>query len=206
VPGARIEETSVEEFEAEAARVRPRVVFCAVRDAAAGLAALKQLRSSGAGPRILFLTPAAAIGERLAALEAGFDDVLTSPVDDAELAGRLALLLRRPPATRVTRLPVGDGLELDIDRRELLRDGKWVHLRPKEAGLLELLARMPGRPLTRDHILRRVWGADHLGDRRTVDVHVRWLRAKIEPDPRRPVRLLTVRGVGYRLEPPAPRE
>jgi len=146
VPGVRLEETTLEELEAEAARLRPRVVFCAARDAAAGLIVLKRLRSGGASPRILFLTPADAVEERLAALDTGFDDVLSAPVGDAELAGRLALLLRRLPATRVTRLPVGDGLELDIDRRELLRDGEWVHLRPKEAGLLELLARTPGRP------------------------------------------------------------
>jgi two-component system response regulator RegX3 len=66
-----------------------------------------------------------------------------------------------------------------------------------------VLIRASGRTLTRTHILARVWGADHRGDPRTVDVHVRWLRAKIEPEPRRPVRLLTVRGVGYRLETPA---
>ena len=91
-------------------------------------------------------------------------------------------------------------LELDLERRELLRDGAWVHLRPKEARLLELFARMPGRVLTRHHILERVWGPDHDGDPRTVDVHVRWLRSKIEPDPHAPVWLVTIRGVGYRLE------
>ena len=96
---------------------------------------------------------------------------------------------------------MGDGVELDLDRRELLRDDRWIHLRPKEAQLLELFARNPGRTLAREHILERVWGAGHDGDPRTVDVHVRWLRDKIEPDPHVPTRLLTVRGRGYRLEP-----
>jgi DNA-binding response OmpR family regulator len=93
-------------------------------------------------------------------------------------------------------------MELDLGRQALWRDGTWVHLRPKEARLLELFARSPGRVHSRAQILERVWGPAHAGDPRTVDVHVRWLRAKIERDPHAPTRLLTVRGVGYRLEPP----
>jgi DNA-binding response OmpR family regulator len=137
----------------------------------------------------------------LTALEAGVDEVLSEPMSRSELAARLRILLRRSRQARRTRLRIGERLELDLERRELLRDGTWVHLRPKEARLLELFARSPGRVLTRSHILERVWGPDHEGDPRTVDVHVRWLRSKIEPDPHHPVWLVTVRDVGYRLEP-----
>jgi DNA-binding response OmpR family regulator len=75
-----------------------------------------------------------------------------------------------------------------------------VHLRPKEFGLLAMLAGHPGRAWTRRQLMDRVWGPGHAGESRTVDVHVRWLRSKIEPDPAHPVRLVTVRGVGYRLD------
>ncbi|MBA3851001.1 MAG: winged helix-turn-helix transcriptional regulator [Chloroflexi bacterium] len=98
------------------------------------------------------------------------------------------------------RLRVSDGIDLDLDSRELRRDGRAVHLRPKEFGLLDLLARHPGRTFTRRQLLDRVWGSDRDGDPRTVDVHVRWLREKLEEDPEHPRLLMTVRGVGYRLD------
>lgn len=119
-------------------------------------------------------------------------------MNEAELAGRTRLPQRRVRPSRVKRLEVGDGL--DLDRRELRRHAVWVHLRPKEASLLELFARAPGRAMTRDHVLVRVWGPDHQGDSRTVDVHVRWLRLKIAPGPRAAIWLLTIRGVGYHLD------
>jgi DNA-binding response OmpR family regulator len=180
--------------------LRPRVAVWAVDDAGAGLHALSSLRGARTDARLLYVTPPEAEQERLAALEAGVDEVATRPISVNELVGRMRLLLRRARPARRTRLPVGDDLELDLDRRQLLRGEEWIHLRPKEARLLELFARSPGRVLTREQILERVWGPNHDGDPRTVDVHVRWLRAKIEPEPHAPVRLLTVRGVGYRLE------
>lgn len=85
---------------------------------------------------------------------------------------------------------------------EVRRDGLAVHLRPKEFGLLALMASHPGRAYTRRELLERVWGKGHETGVRTVDVHVRWLRQKLEADPERPVHLVTVRGVGYRLDPP----
>lgn len=180
---------------------RPRVVALDDPDAVRGLRSVRTLRNARLDARILFITPAEAEHERLEALEAGVDEALTGPLAVSELAGRIRLLLRRGRPPRRTRLPIGEHMELDLDRRELLRDGEWIHLRPKEARLLELFARSPGRVLTREQILDRVWSPDHDGDPRTVDVHVRWLRAKIEPDPHAPVWLVTVRGVGYRLEP-----
>ena len=180
--------------------LRPRVAVWAGSDATAGLAAMTVLRTARTGARLLFVTPAEAEAERLAALEAGVDEAVGRPISMSELTGRIRLLLRRARPARRTRLVVGEGIELDLDRRQLLRGDEWVHLRPKEARLLELFARSPGRALSRDHILERVWGPNHDGDPRTVDVHVRWLRSKIEPDPHKPVWLLTVRGVGYRME------
>ncbi len=180
--------------------LQPRVVVLADPDPARGLRTVQLLRAAHADARILFLTPSAAEQERLLALEAGVDESLANTVKLSELAGRIRLLLRHARPPRRTRLPIGDSMQLDVERRELLRDGDWIHLRPKEAKLLELFARTPDQVHTRDHILERVWGAHHDGDPRTVDVHVRWLRAKIEPHPHDPIWLVTVRGVGYRLE------
>jgi DNA-binding response OmpR family regulator len=184
-----------------ALELRPAVFAWLGPDAAEGLAVMRMLRGARSSARTLYLTPRSAERERLAALAAGVDEVLSEPISRSELVGRLRLLLRRARPVGRSRLTIASNLELDLDRRELWRDGDWVHLRPKEARLLELFARAPGRVLSRQHILERVWGPDHEGDPRTVDVHVRWLRAKIEPHPHDPVWLRTVRGVGYRLEP-----
>jgi DNA-binding response OmpR family regulator len=96
---------------------------------------------------------------------------------------------------------VAEGVTVDMAAHAVRRDGVLVHLRPKEFQLLAMLAAHPGRAYTRRQLLDRVWGADHTGDPRTVDVHIRWLRSKIETRPERPEHLLTVRGVGYRLDP-----
>lgn len=180
--------------------LQPRVIVLADPDPVRGLRAVQRLRSANTDARIMFITPLSAEHERLLALAEGVEESLAGPLAPSELVGRLRLMLRRARPWRRQRLLVGDQMELDLERRQLLRDGDWVHLRPKEASLLELFARAPGRALTRQHILERVWGPGHSGDPRTVDVHVRWLRSKIEPDPHDPVWLLTVRGVGYRLE------
>jgi two-component system phosphate regulon response regulator PhoB len=207
--GRRLPEIEVQggligELERLARELRPQVIVAAGEPASATLDALLALRAAGTDARILFLTAPGAERERLAALEAGVDEALATPMTSSEIAGRVHLLARRARQARIDRLPIGEGLELDLARRQLLRNGRWVHLRPKEARLLELFARSPGRALNRDHILRRVWGPGYTGDRRTVDVHVRWLRSKIEAEPPAPRLLLTVRGVGYRLEMPGP--
>ena len=107
-----------------------------------------------------------------------------------------------PPIWPGSTLPVAHGVELDLVAHEVRRDALAVHLRPKEFGLLALMASHPGRAYTRQELLERVWGKGHESGVRTVDVHVRWLRTKIESDPERPAHLVTVRGVGYRLDPP----
>ena len=110
---------------------------------------------------------------------------------------------RRPPFAGRVALPVADGFDLDLVGRRLRQDGRPIHLRPREFDLLVTLASSPGRALTRGQLIALAWDAGgHIGPR-TVDVHVHWLRAKIERQPRRPIYLVTVRGFGYRLDPPS---
>jgi DNA-binding response OmpR family regulator len=184
---------------------RPRIVVVCqppADDETLDLVASERRRRSRL--RALHLAPPEAAADRMAALGRGFDDALTTATSGPELAARLAWLearARERPAPGAT-LPIADGLELDIAAHELRHAGRPIHLRPKEFGLLALMASHPGRAYTRRELLERVWGHEHPSGPRTVDVHVRWLRSKIEPDPDQPVHLVTVRGVGYRLDPP----
>ncbi len=159
---------------------------------------------------ILMLTARTDEVDRVVGLEMGADDYLTKPFSMRELLARVKALLRRVRLMReeaatasalssADRIEVGD-LTIDLARRELRRGGQLIHLKPKEYDLLVFLARHAGIVLSRDLILERVWGWDFDGDSRTVDVHVRWLREKVEPDPAHPTRIVTVRGVGYRFE------
>ncbi len=159
---------------------------------------------------ILMLTARADEVDKVVGLEVGADDYLTKPFSMRELLARVKALLRRvrlmteslsaqqTPAAGERRV-YGD-LTIDLDRREVTRQGEPLALKPKEYELLVFLAQHRGQALSRDQILEQVWGWDFVGGSRTVDVHVRWLREKIEPDPARPVRLVTVHGVGYRFE------
>ncbi len=134
-------------------------------------------------------------------LEAGADDCVASGVPREELLARLrAVLRRRSRDPRAELLRVG-ALSLDLARRVFSRDGIELHLPPKEFGLLELLMRRDGRVVSREEALAEVWGPQRGGDPTTVDVHVKRLRTKVEDDPARPTRLMTVRGLGYRLQP-----
>jgi DNA-binding response OmpR family regulator len=184
---------------------RPRIVVCCEPPAGADdLAIVLAERRRRSRLRAVHLAPPDAATQRLAALAAGFDDALTTATSGSELAGRLGWLEARAsakPSANPT-LAVAEGLELDMTAHELRRGETTVHLRPKEFGLLAILAAHPGRAYTRRELLDRVWGSGHGSGPRTVDVHVRWLRSKIEPDPEHPVHLVTVRGVGYRLDPP----
>jgi DNA-binding winged helix-turn-helix (wHTH) protein len=133
----------------------------------------------------------------------GIDEQLDSALPDDELVGRILIHLAHARSAAPRRLPVANDTVLDLDARALRRRGRLIHLRPLESRLLEELARSPGRPLSRDLLMERAWPSVPAHGSRTVDVHVRWLRQKLEPDPRRPIHLLTVRGLGYRLEPDA---
>lgn len=159
---------------------------------------------------ILMLTARAGETDRVVGIEVGADDYLTKPFSMRELLARVKALLRRVRLDRealskegqapaVNRLVFGD-LTIDLDRREAYVQGVPLPLKPKEFELLVFLARHQGIALSRDVILDRVWGWDYGGGTRTVDVHIRWLREKIEPSPDEPQRIITVRGVGYRFE------
>jgi DNA-binding response OmpR family regulator len=147
--------------------------------------------------------------DRVIGLEIGADDYLTKPFSMREFQARVKAQLRRVRMVReemedesqVVREKLTFGnLTLDLTRREVLIAGQPVAMKPKEFDLLLFLARHRGQVLSRDLILERVWGWDFSGGSRTVDVHVRWLRKKIEEDPANPQRIITVRGSGYRFE------
>jgi DNA-binding response OmpR family regulator len=159
---------------------------------------------------ILMLTARDEEVDKVVGLEVGADDYMTKPFSMRELIARVKALLRRERLIREAMasddgvsgeqaLTFGD-LRIDASRREVTRDGENLHLKPREYELLAFLARHRGMVLSRDLILERVWGWDYDGGSRTVDVHVHWLREKIEPDPKNPTRIVTVRGVGYRFE------
>jgi len=159
---------------------------------------------------IIMLTARTDEVDRVVGLEMGADDYVTKPFSMRELLARVKALLRRVRLLREEMVadqekPAGKTLEfgnitIDEDRHEVLLHGKPLALSPKEYDLLLFLARHRGATLTRDLILERVWGWDFSGGTRTVDVHIRGLREKIEPDPANPHRIITVRGVGYRFE------
>lgn len=146
--------------------------------------------------------------DRVVGLEVGADDYLTKPFSMRELMARVKAMLRRVrlireemDTTAVTaEVIIFGNLNINLTRREALIDEKPIALKPKEYELLVFLAQHRGQVLTREFILERVWGWDFIGDSRTVDVHVRWLREKIEADPANPMRIITVRGAGYRFE------
>ena len=189
-------------FRALLGTMHPKVVVCSRPPASpSDIGAVVDAKRRRPSVRAILVAPPEAVDARLEALARGFDDALASSVTLDELAGRLiwhdARARTRQGSGSVLRF--GDGLELDTAAHVLHRRGVLVHLRPKEYGLLALLAAHPGRAYSRAELLDRVWGGhDRTG--RTVDVHVRWLRSKIEADPDRPVMLVTVRGVGYRLD------
>lgn len=149
--------------------------------------------------------------DRVVGLEVGADDYLAKPFSMRELIARVKALLRR---VRLTREEIGNkvmdenapklltfgNLVIDITRREVRLGDQVVPCKPKEYELLTFMGQHKGRVLTRELILERVWGWGFVGDSRTVDVHIRWLREKIEPIPEKPQRIITVRGAGYRFE------
>ncbi len=158
---------------------------------------------------ILILTALDDEVDKVVGLEVGADDYLTKPFSMRELLARVKALLRRERLVREELAGEGgagegerlifEDLVIDLGRHEVLLDEDPLHLKPKEYQLLVFLARNRGIVLSRDLILERVWDWD-FGSSRTVDVHIRWIREKIEPDPSDPQRIITVRGVGYRFE------
>lgn len=170
-----------------------------------GLEVCRLLRreSANAASRvpILMLTARDDEIDRVVGLELGADDYMTKPFSMRELVARVKALLRRSELTRpVDELPerlVAGDLVVDVATHQATLAGEPLRLKPREFDLLAYFLRHPNLVLTRDRLLERVWGYDFAGDTRTVDVHVRWLRSKIEQDPGNPTRIQTIRGVGY---------
>ena len=160
---------------------------------------------------ILMLTARDDEIDRVVGLEVGADDYMVKPFSMRELVARVKAMLRRvqlmreemQPSAAVEQKPQAlsfGNLMIDLDRREVTISSKVVDLKPKEFDLLVYMAKNIGKALPRERILEQVWGWDYIGESRTVDVHMRWLRQKIEADPADPKRLVTVRGAGYRFE------
>jgi DNA-binding response OmpR family regulator len=150
---------------------------------------------------IIMLTARGTQSDKMIGLDSGADDYITKPFELGELLARVRAVLRRAPGRTVASQVLSGGtITIDLSARRAYREERELHLSQKEFDLLAELMRNQGAVLSRDLILSRVWGYDYYGDSRTVDVHIRWLREKIEDDPSDPRRIITVRGVGYRFE------
>ena len=170
-----------------------------------GIEVCKTLRRDGSIVPVIMLTARDSELDRVSGLESGADDYVTKPFSVRELIARVTAQIRRMDMlTSIARsnsdqvLELGD-LVINRSSRAVTLNGKTLDLRPREFDLLAHLADNPGRVFTRDQLLQDVWDFEYSGDTRTVDVHVRWLRLKIEEDPAKPRLLGTVRGVGYRF-------
>ncbi len=167
-----------------------------------GFELLKKIRARGIQTPALFLTAHDALDDKVAGFEAGADDYLAKPFSPRELEYRVEALLRRSGKVETTddgeRIEVGD-LVIDKRRHEVRRGGARIDLTPLEFQILELLAGEPGRAWSRNALLDRVWSTDYEGYQRNIDPHINRLRKKLEADPKNPNYVLTVRGVGYKL-------
>ena len=191
---------------------RPDLVILDVMlPGASGLDVCRAIRREMTVP-ILMLSAREAEIDKVVGLELGADDYMTKPFSLRELLARVRAMLRRSEMLRapaaaagmgaeVTTLVVGD-LRIDEVTRSVSYAGQPVELKPREFDLLAFLAAHPGQVFSRDVLLDRVWGYDYVGSSRTVDVHVSWLRSKLDLDPSRPTLIETVHGVGYRFRPP----
>ena len=161
---------------------------------------------------VIFLTAKSDELSTVLGLELGADDYISKPFSMRELISRVKAVLRRLENTKSHSMPsqinnnpqkgkfIYDDIEIDIDGRRVLRNGNLIHLKPKEFEILVYLSSNQGMAISRDALLDKIWGIDYFGDKRTVDVHIRWLRKKIELDSQKPKHLITVRNVGYRFD------
>jgi DNA-binding response OmpR family regulator len=176
-----------------------------------GFEVCRQARTRSNIP-ILMLTARDSEIDRVVGLEVGADDYMVKPFSMRELVARVKAMLRRgkflqeegqktiPIPNNESRVLIFGDLSIDLDRREILKQGEVLEVRPKEFELFLYMAQNRGKALSRERILEEVWGWNYVGESRTVDVHIRWLRQKIEVDPANPTRLVTVRGSGYMFE------
>ena len=167
-----------------------------------GTEVFRQVRAQSNVP-VIMLTAKDSEIDKVVGLELGADDYVTKPFSSRELLARIRAVLRRGGELEdlMTGVLEAGPVRMDVERHVVTVRGESVRVPLKEFELLELLLRNTGRVLTRGQLIDRVWGADSVGDTKTLDVHVKRLRAKIEPDPAVPQFLLTVRGLGYKFEP-----
>jgi len=173
-----------------------------------GFEVCRILRRETTAP-ILMLTARAGETDKVVGLELGADDYMTKPFSMREFLARIRAMLRRADMIKIaastaketipSSIKVGE-IEIDLARHKVSRSSTLIDLSPKEFDLLAFLIKNREQVFSRDQLLEKVWGYDYAGDTRTVDVHVRWLRQKIESDPANPRHLLTVRGIGYKFE------
>ena len=166
-----------------------------------GTEVCRQLRARSNVP-VIMLTAKDSEIDKVVGLELGADDYVTKPYSSRELVARVRAVLRRgtePESLAPATIEAGP-VRMDVERHVVTVDNQTVAMPLKEFELLEILLRNAGRVLTRMQLIDRVWGSDYVGDTKTLDVHVKRLRAKIEPDPGRPQHIITVRGLGYKLD------
>jgi two-component system response regulator RegX3 len=190
-------------------RVAPDLVLLDVMlPRMSGIDVCRQIRKRSQVPIIMVTAKSSEI-DTVVGLEVGADDYVSKPYRLRELVARMRAAIRRAPDGRpaildgddIDVLEIGD-VRLDVDRHEVVIRSQQVALPLKEFELLELLLANAGRVLTRDTLITRVWGADYVGDTKTLDVHVKRLRAKVEDEPAHPRRIVTIRGLGYKYELP----
>ncbi|RYG48502.1 response regulator transcription factor [bacterium] len=180
-------------------RVKPDLILLDVMlPSRSGYDLCRAVRKDSNTP-IIFLTARADESDRIRGLEMGADDYVVKPFNLAELSARVKAVLRRSTGEPVKETVETGNLRMDPRSHEAFLDNEPMPLSPKEFALLYFLVRNAGQVFSRETLLDRVWGRDAYVSARTVDVHIRWLRTRIEPDPNNPVRLQTVRGVGYKF-------
>ena len=164
-----------------------------------GTEVCRQLRLRSNVP-IIMVTARDSEVDKVLGLELGADDYVTKPFSHRELVARIRAVLRRGQDNELLpELVEAGGVRMDVERHEVTVNGESIRLALKEFELLELLLRNSGRVMTRGQLIDRIWGADYVGDTKTLDVHVKRIRSKIEDDPSSPTRIVTIRGLGYKF-------
>ena len=190
--------TALDEFDRHGADL---VLLDLMLPGISGTEVCRTLRQRSTVP-IIMVTAKDGEVDKVVGLELGADDYVTKPFSSRELVARIRAVLRRrgEPEEMLPSVLEAGPVRIDVDRHVVVVRGQTIAMPLKEFDLLELLVRNAGRVLTRGQIIDRVWGSDYVGDTKTLDVHVKRLRAKIEDDPRNPATILTVRGLGYKYE------
>ena len=192
-------QVAVETFERDGADL---VLLDIMLPGMSGTEVCRRIRMTSQVPIIMVTAKDSEI-DKVVGLELGADDYVTKPFSSRELVARIRAVMRRRTAEPGSKSDVtlsAGNIEMDVERHVVTVDGETVKLPLKEFELLEVLMRNAGRVLTRGQLIDRVWGSDYVGDTKTLDVHVKRQRSKIEPEPAEPTVLVTVRGLGYKLE------